>query len=122
MRHKQQGMTLIGWVGTIAIGLLLALAAIRLAPVYLQYFRIADVMRDIPLQMQNENSITPQAIRTYIDKRFDIEAITVITSKDVKIARQSDNFVVTADYDHKVPFIANINFLVEFDAKSTVRR
>lgn len=122
MRHKQQGMTLIGWVGTIAIALLLALAAIRLTPVYLQYFRIADVMRDVPLQMQNENTISPQAIRIYIEKRFDIEAVNVITAQDIKINRQGDNFVVVADYEHKVPFLANINFLVDFESTATVRR
>lgn len=122
MRHRQQGMTLIGWIGTIAIVLLLALAAIRLAPVYLQYLRIADVMRDVPIQMQNEKNISPQKIRTYIGKRFDIEAVTVISVKDVEIKRQGDNFVVVADYDHKVPFLANINFLVEFDSSATVRR
>jgi hypothetical protein len=122
MRHKQQGMTLIGWIGTISIVLLLALAAIRLAPVYLQYFRIADVIRDIPLQMQNENNVSPTAIRSYVEKRFDIEAVTVIEAKDAKITRSGDNYVVTVDYDHVVPFLANVNFLVEFDATSTVRR
>ncbi len=122
MRHKQQGMTLIGWVGTIAIVLLLALAAIRLAPVYLQYFRIADVIRDIPLQMQNENNITPTTIRTYIDKRFDIEAVTVVTSKDAKITRQGDNFIVTVDYDHVVPYLGNVNFMVDFNTSSKVNR
>ena len=122
MRYKQQGMTLIGWVGTIAIVLLLALAAIRLAPVYLQYFRIADVIRDIPLQMQNENNITPTTIRTYIDKRFDIEAVTVVTSKDAKITRQGDNFIVTVDYDHVVPYLGNVNFMVDFNTSSKVNR
>ena len=122
MKHNQQGMTLIGWVGTIAILLLLALAAIRLAPVYLQYFRIADVVRDIPLQMENDGSVTPVKIRKYIDKRFDVESVTVITSKDVKITRKSDNFIVTADYEHKVPYIGNVSFLVDFDAEATVRR
>ena len=122
MRHKQQGMTLIGWVGTIAIVLILALAAMRLAPVYLQYFRIADVVRDIPLQMQKENNVSPTKIRSYIEKRYDIEAVTVVSAKDAKITRDGDNFVVTVDYDHTVPFIANVNFLVEFDATSTVKR
>ncbi len=122
MKHKQQGMTLIGWSGTVAIILLLALAAIRLGPVYLQYFRIADVIRDVPLEMQNQNNISPAKILAYIEKRFDIEAVNVIVAKDVKITRQSDNFVVTADYDHQVPYIGNVNFLVEFNAKSLVRR
>ncbi len=122
MKHKQKGMTLIGWIGTIAIVLLLALAAIRLAPVYLQYFRIADVIRKAPIEFQNQNDITPQKIVSYLEKRFDVEAVTVIGAKDVKIKRQNDNYLVTADYDHKVPFLANINFLVEFDTESKVRR
>lgn len=122
MRHKQQGMTLIGWISVISIILLLALAAIRLAPVYLQYFRIADVIRDVPLEMQNEKSITPAIIRKYIDKRFDVEAVTVITAKDVKVDRQNEGYVLTADYDHRVPFLSNINFVVEFETTSTVRR
>ena len=122
MKHKQQGMTLIGWTGTIAIVLLLALAAIRLAPVYLQYFRIADVIRDLPAEMHNKSNISPQMITTYIEKRFDVEAVNVIVAKDVKITRKSDNFMVTADYDHQVPFIGNVNFLVEFNTHSLVRR
>ncbi len=122
MKHKQQGMTLIGWAGTFVIVLLLALAAIRLAPVYMQYFRIADVIRDVPIEMQNQNNISPAKILSYLEKRFDIEAINVIVAKDIKITRQSDNFVVTADYDHQVPYIGNVNFLVEFNTMSLVRR
>ncbi|MEM7082758.1 MAG: DUF4845 domain-containing protein [Pseudomonadota bacterium] len=123
MKNKQQGMTLIGWIGVIVIILVLALAAIRLVPVYLQYFRVADVIRDVPLQMQNENNgVTPQKIRLYIDKRFDVEAITVITSKDVKIERKSESFIVTADYSHEVPYMVNVNFLVDFVTSSEVRR
>ena len=122
MKHNQQGMTLIGWIGTSVIIMVLALAAIRLAPVYLQYMKVADVIRDAPLRLQSGGAVTPKKIRSYIDKRFDVEAITVIMPDDVIITRKNDNYVITADYDHQVPFLANINFLVEFKTESTVRR
>ncbi|MFK8030538.1 MAG: DUF4845 domain-containing protein [Gammaproteobacteria bacterium] len=121
MKHKQQGMTFIGWIGTIAVILIFALATMRLVPVYLQYMKIANVIRDAPERMRDGNA-TPKMIRAYIDKRFDVEAITVIETNDIEIGRKNDTYIVKAEYDHEVPFVGNVNFLVNFKTESTVRR
>ena len=120
--HNQKGMTLIGWIGVLAILLVLALAALRLLPVYMQYFRIDSVMRDLPLQMKSESKVSQKAIKDYVGKRFDIESINVIQPDDVKIVLNTDDYTVKVEYDHKVPYVANVSFLVSFSKEVKVPR
>lgn len=120
--HKQKGMTFLGWIGTILIVLLFALATLRLVPAYLQFFKIQSVLRDLPAQMETESNVSPTAIKQYVAKRFDIEAVTIMTSRDLEIERRNESFNVVADYEHKVPFLGNVSFLLDFKTEGEVRR
>ncbi|NNF16031.1 MAG: DUF4845 domain-containing protein [Gammaproteobacteria bacterium] len=120
--HNQKGMTMIGWVVVIAIILLLALGGLRLLPVYLEYFKIDSVLRDLSLRDNSETRVTPKSINEYLQKRFDVEGINVIQPSEISIKREDSVFLVKADYDHVVAFIGNVNFLVEFEKEVKVAR
>ena len=47
LKHKQKGMTMIGWMLSLAIVGFLALFGLRLAPLYIDYFSLRDMIDDI---------------------------------------------------------------------------
>jgi len=65
---------------------------------------------------------TRAAIRKSISRRFDVESITIIAARDVKVTSDGGGFLVAAGYDHNAPFIANVPFSVHFEKKVLVRR
>lgn len=121
MRTKQRGMTLIGWVIVVGILGVFALAGMRLLPVYLEYFKISSVLKGLDQEMEGERA-TMQAIRSYVQKRFDVESVNIIDEDDLLVERKGSVFEVRAQYDHRVPFVGNVDFTVAFDTAVEVDR
>jgi Domain of unknown function (DUF4845) len=118
---KQAGMTTVGFlILAVFIGLF-AFAFIRLTPVYLNYMKVAGVLDGVHQEFDSQNA-SRNAIRTSISRRFDVESVSQIEAKDIKVTTDDGGFVVQAVYDHTAPFIGNVSFTVHFDKQVVVRR
>jgi hypothetical protein len=113
MRKHERGITFIGICILVTFIGLFVYAGIRLVPVYLEYMNIAKAMDTVKADLTTVDS--PNVIRTAIDKRFFIDAVTVITGKDLEITRDGAAWTVRAVYDADAPFVANVSFSVHFD-------
>jgi len=118
---REQGMTTLGFLILVAFVGLFAFAAIRLTPVYLNYIKVAGVLDGVYDEFDSQNP-SRAAIRTSINRRFEVESVSVITDREIKVTADSSGFLVEAQYDHTTPFIANVYFTVRFDKKVLVRR
>jgi hypothetical protein len=113
MRHRQRGVTFIGWLFLlIPIGVLVY-AGIRLMPIYLEYMSISRTLEQVKTEYDG-NAPTASSIRNSIEKHFDIEDVKTITTKDVSIKPQGRITVVGVDYDGWAPLFANIAIVVSF--------
>jgi hypothetical protein len=113
MRTSQRGITFIGFIILAVFIGLFVYAGIRLVPLYLEYMNIAKDMDSLKQEMSAVES--PTAIRAALDKRLFIDAVTVVTAKDVEIKRDGPAWIMTLDYDAPAPFIANVSFSVHFE-------
>ena len=120
-KRQQAGMTTLGLIILVLFVGLFAFAGIRLTPVYLNYMKVIGVVDGIETEFDGTGA-SRSAIRTSISRRFDIESVSIITAKDVKVTTVDGGFEVAATYSHKAPFIANISFVVDFDKRVLVRR
>lgn len=118
---RQAGMTALGLVILVTFVGIFAFGFIRLTPVYLNYFKVVNVV-DGAVKEFDGKSPTATALRSYVARRFDIESVSKITAKDVKVTAVDGGFEVKAQYSHKTPFLANISFVVDFDKRGRVRR
>jgi hypothetical protein len=113
MRFRQRGVTLIGWVILLTPLAVVGYAAMRLAPVYLNYMK---VVRALNLVASDTNgSANPTAIRATIDKHFEIDMVDYPTAKDIKVTKTTTGWDVEASYDDEAPLFANISLHVVFD-------
>ena len=120
-KRQQAGMTTLGLIILVLFVGLFAFAGIRLTPVYLNYIKVVGVVDGVGAEFDGTGA-SRSAIRTSISRRFDIESVSIITAKDVKVTTVDGGFEVAATYSHKSPFIANISFVVDFDKRVLVRR
>ena len=121
LRHRQAGMTTLGLIMIVSFVGLFAFGGIRLTPVYLNYMKVAGVVSGVQEEFDGANA-TSAAIRKSVSRRFDIESVGVIEAKDVKVTKVDGGYEVAATYSDKVPFIANVSFVVDFDKRAIVRR
>ncbi len=120
-RARQAGMTTLGLVILVAFVGLFAFGGIRLTPVYLNYLKVASVVEGVGKEFDGTGAGRSQ-IRSSISRRFDIESVGELEAKDVKVTPVEGGFEVAATYSHKAPFIANVNFVVDFDKRTLIRR
>jgi len=120
-RSRQRGMTTLGFLILAAFIGLFAFAALRLTPVYLNYIKVAGVLDGVYEEFDSQNP-SRAAIRTSVDRRFEVESVSAISSREIKISPDNSGFLVEAQYDHMAPFIGNIHFTVRFHKTVLIRR
>jgi hypothetical protein len=120
-RSRQAGVTAIGFIILAVFVGLFAFAAIRLTPVYLNYMKVAGVLDGVYKEFDSQGP-TRNAVVTSVRRRFDVESVSVITARDIKILNDGGGFRIEAVYDHTTPFLGNVSFTVHFDKKVLVRR
>ena len=118
---RQAGMTTLGLLILVGFIGIFAFAGLRLTPVYLNYMKVAGVISGVHKEFDGANA-TRSAIRTSVSRRFDIESVSEITARDVKVTKVEGGHEVAATYSHKAPFVANVSFVVDFDKRVLVRR
>jgi hypothetical protein len=114
MRHSQRGITFIGWLLLLVPIGICVYAGIRLAPIYLNYMRVAKSLSELASEAKSSSASTPQGLRTTLGKHFDIESIEHPDLKDIDIHREGDHFVAIADYEDVAPMFGNVSLLVQF--------
>jgi len=111
--HGQRGMTGIGWLIVLGMLAFFVLLVLRLAPGYLEYFKVESVLDSLQ-QEPYLGSKTPMEIRKLLEKRMDINSIDGISAKDVIIEQKSGRTIITADYEVRVPMLGNVDAVSTF--------
>ena len=115
MRARQQaGVTAIGWIILMIPFALVGYACIRLAPVYLNYMKVVRALDEVASDPDG-SSMNADAIRTKIDRHFEIDMVDYPTAKDIKITRDGATWAVEASYEDDAPLFSNISLHVVFD-------
>jgi len=117
---KQQGMTLIGWVVTLAVLGFFALIAIRLVPVYIESYTVGSVLKDMASEGQLAGE-TKHALRETFGKRLSINEARHVSRKDLKITDVAGGHQLVVDYEARVPLISNIDLVASFHKQALVR-
>jgi len=114
MRRSQRGITFIGWLFLLVPVAIVVYAGIRLAPVYLNYMRVAKSLTEVASEAKGAESTDAQALRNSLQKHFDIESIEHPSPKDIDIHRDGDHWVAVADYEEVAPLFGDMSLLVQF--------
>ncbi|HEY4340833.1 MAG TPA: DUF4845 domain-containing protein [Steroidobacteraceae bacterium] len=117
MIRRQRGVTFIGWLFLLVPVAVLGYVAIRLAPIYLNYMRVAHSVQQAAIELKNDDvaTLTPLLIRAAIARHFDIESITFPDVKDVTVMRDGSGWVIEAKFEDSAPIFGNISLVVDFD-------
>lgn len=120
-KRRQAGMTTLGLIILVGFIGIFAFAGIRLTPVYLNYMKVVSVVNGVSEEFEGQNA-SRQAIRGSIARRFDIESVSIIVAKDIKVTKVDGGHEVAAVYSHKAPFVGNVSFDVDFEKRVLIRR
>jgi len=79
--RRQTGTTTLGFIMLLALIGIFAFAALRLAPVYLNYTKVIGVVDGVVKEFDGHNP-TRAVIRNSVSRRFNVESVSVINWRD----------------------------------------
>ena len=113
-RSDQAGMTFIGMLTILALVGLLGYGGIRLAPVYLNYMKIAHTMQSVATEFKGDNP-DPAGIRRSLERHWSIEDVSGVDFKDIEVVKDDRGVSLHVAYDDSVPYIGNVSLLAHFE-------
>ncbi|MCB1986086.1 MAG: DUF4845 domain-containing protein [Burkholderiales bacterium] len=116
-RYKQRGLTLSGMLVWSIVLVLVAVLGMKVVPVYIENASIKKNLTAIANDANLKDSHANQ-LRLAFTKRAQIDNITVIAAKDIKITRDKGQNHLSVDYSVNVPLFANISLQIDFETQS----
>ena len=115
---RQKGMSLIGLLLT-GVGLALVfLLGMKTVPAVTEYTAIKRVIQAVAEGADSSSASVP-ALRKDFDLRSSIDDITSVRGKDLNITERGGHVEISVAYARKIPVVANVSLLIEFEASST---
>ena len=120
MVARQRGATFLGMVIILAILGFALYGGIRLTPLYFEYMAIVRAL-DQTAKEHEGDPVSPQTLRTSLDRRWTVEDIKSIDPKEIEIKKTAGGFSMRAYYRAEAPFVANVSLVVDFDKSVDVK-
>lgn len=120
MRRTQKGITFIGWLVLLIPVAIVGYAAIRLTPVYLNYFKVSKALARVAGEHAGEERINMAAVRNALERQFDIDSIEFPSTSVVEIHQEGARWVLSAPYEDMIPLFADISLVVKFNGRAVV--
>lgn len=116
MQQSQRGITFIGFVIVLCIVGFFAYCAMKLVPVYSEYFGVVKSMNQLLTEPGIGNKEVGE-IRQMLNTKFSIQYVddATIPPQNIQLKRQSGAASLRVFYDKRIDFIYNIDLLISFD-------
>ena len=116
MHRKVRGITLIGFIIMLAVAGFFAYMAMRLIPIYIEYFGVLKAME----QVKNEPGSAQRSleeIRRDMSFKFDTQYVDTasVPPQAIQVKREGGAATLRVAYEKRVSFVYNIDLVVSFD-------
>ena len=121
MKHRQQGITAIGFIIIASLVAMIGYGAVRLIPVYLTQMNIVKLMKDIKAEYDGTGP-SQARLMAAIGKQLDVDAVDYPKRQDFVISKTENGFRIEVDYEDEVPYLANLYLTAKFNNSVEISR
>ncbi|HET8940483.1 MAG TPA: DUF4845 domain-containing protein [Rudaea sp.] len=116
MLKTQRGLTLIGFALMLCVVGFFAYGAMKLIPVYTEYFGVMKSVKSLQTEPGIEN-MNIGDIRRKLEPIFDVQYVdeTNVPMSSVTLVTTGGQRSLRVAYDRDVPFLYNVDLLVHFE-------
>ncbi len=114
VQRKVGGITLIGFLLVLGILGFFAYLAMRLIPIYLEFYTVSAAMDKVKSEVGIQNA-SPLEVRKAFMKYLEVDYVTSIEEQHVTVSRERGRPVLRVKYQIEKPFIDRIHLVGKFD-------
>ena len=114
-KQKQAGLSMSGFLLWCVIFAIVALLGFKLGPPYVEDQTIRKHLRTVSKEASSGNR---KEVEDAYSNRAQIDRIDVISPKDIIIAKEGNDVVLSASYSVRIPLVYNISACMDFNPSS----
>lgn len=121
MKGKQSGITLLGFVIVLAVVGFFAFVAMKLFPMYQEYYSVRSAMKGLA----NEPGIAnqdPARIQDLFFRRLDISYAENVRKEHVRFKRLEGGWQMDVEYEVRKPMVGNLDVVGKFNSTQILSR
>jgi hypothetical protein len=110
----QKGLTLIGFLWVAFLIGFFSLLILKIGPIYMEHYKVVSSLESL----KKENDIALKSrdeILSLLQKRWEINMVERVTTKDVKIIKDGSYLKVEIAYDVAQHLFGNVDALLHFN-------
>lgn len=112
--HKQNGMTLIGFIIVLSFVVFISYIGMKIAPIYMEYYSVVSAMNGVAAE-RGSARLSPYDIRVRILNRLYVSySDDNVKEKHIKLTR-SNGVHLRIAYEVRKPVIGNLDVVAKFD-------
>jgi len=115
-RHRQSGLTIVGFVFVAAVVLSIAMIGFRVLPSYIEYFSVEKTLRQT--LMNARDNPTLDQLRKDFDLKASADYIDSVRGRDLELTREGNELVLTASWTSTLNLVGNVSILLELEASA----
>lgn len=125
MKNRQQGITLIGMLMTLATVVVMGILLMRVLPIYIENYEVKHAVRSLATLPASNFSMNTQAnvqlLRTKLMNQLYISGIDAITPKNIQIKSKGvKQYDVTIAYIAKRVLVGNVSIVIDFKVNKEI--
>jgi Tfp pilus assembly protein PilO len=110
---RQTGAIDLQLLFTVLMGAFVVICLIKLAPVYVDHWTIREAFQGVQEELE-PNKADKKQIRAMLERRFTVNRIEQIKTKDIQFVREKTRLLVKAPYEVRVPLLLNVDAVIKF--------
>lgn len=121
MRRSESGMTLLGFVVVLAVVGFFAFVAMRLFPMYQEYYSVRSAMKGLAAE-PGIGSQDPARIQDLFFRRLYINYSENVKKEHVKLRRTDNGWEMNVQYEVRRPLVGNLDVVGRFHSVQMLTR
>jgi hypothetical protein len=117
MQTRQRGLSMIGFLFVAVVVVTCVMIGFRVLPSYIEYYSVQKALEQSLVDVRDLNSAAE--VRKAFQKRADAGYIDSVSGRDVEVVKLKNEVTASASWTRKLPMVANVSLLLEFEATAT---
>ena len=121
LRHRQKGLSAVGWIIVAAIFGLLLITFFKVFPMYYDNFKLKAALEN----MQTDDTIDPKSKRAIWDslqRRLFVDEVRTIKRENVTMKRKDGKTTITVTYERRDNYVGNLFIGARFVESAVIDR
>ncbi len=111
--HKQQGLSLVGFILVLSVVIFVSYIGMRIVPIYMEYYSVVSALNGVAAESGSAR-LSPYELRTKVLNRLYVSYANNIKESDIKILNGNGVFIGVR-YEVRRPMFGNLDVVAKFD-------